>query len=185
MATAQPAERAPQPAWPSAPARREPDRAGLAAAQSGGTQPAAQGSAGAAGPREPRAGASASAGTLTQARATPPGGRHATRATSHQQRPGPARLTGIPGLPRRQRRKTAGRTRWHQPPGHRQTGAIRSSATPASRGSPARAGRTTPPSTRPHRPPPQTPESRPTPNHNDLHHLTESRKSNDTTGRRD
>jgi tetratricopeptide (TPR) repeat protein len=60
-ATAAPAERASQPAWPSAPARREPDRSGLAAAQPGGTQPAAQGAAGAAGPREPRAAATASA----------------------------------------------------------------------------------------------------------------------------
>ena len=123
--------------------------------------------------------------TLTRTRAaTPPGGRHATRAASHQQRTGPARLTGIPGLPRRQRRKAAGRARRHQPPGHRQTGVTRSSATPASRGSPARAGRTTPPSTRPRRPPPQTPESRPMRNHSDLHHLTECRRSNDRAERR-
>ena len=59
-ATAQPEERAPQPGWPSAPPRREPDRAGLAAAQPGGTQPAAQSSAGTAGPREPPAAASGS-----------------------------------------------------------------------------------------------------------------------------
>ena len=60
-ATAQPEERAPQPAWPSAPPRREPDRAGPVAAQPSGTQPAAQGSAGTAGPREPPAAASGSA----------------------------------------------------------------------------------------------------------------------------
>ena len=143
-ATAQPGERAPQPAWPSPPLRRDPDRAAPAARAA---RRDAASSAASCSRRQVRANHGQrhrpARRTLTRMRAmTPPAGRHPAPAARRRQRPGPRRLTAKPGPTRRRRRKaTVTRARPEQAPGHRRTGGTRFSARPASRGSPARAGR--------------------------------------------
>ena len=101
--------------------------------------------------------------TLMRMRAmTPPAGRHPAPAARRRQRPGPRRLTAEPGPTRIHRQKApVTRARPEQAPGHRRTGGTRFSARPGSRGSPARAGRTTLPSTGPRKQPPRSPESSP------------------------
>ena len=157
-AAAQPGQRTPQSAWPSAPARARTRPSRPNAPQPGGRRHRAAVSSPQAAPREPRTAASASAqdpdaGCKPK---TPPAGHPRARAGQAQAtaRP-PAGHRGTNHA--RTGRRAVSRTRRHQT---RHIGGLagrRSSPMPASRGSPARAGPTIPRSPGRHR---QTPRSR-------------------------
>ena len=101
--------------------------------------------------------------TLMRMRAmTPPAGRHPSPRSQPQAaaRP-PAADRGTRSHAGTGRTAPVTRARPEQAPGHRRTGATRFSARLGSRGSPARVGRTTLPSTGRRKPPPRSPESSP------------------------